>query len=883
MRINLIRFLIILCTANVYCQSISGVVRDSDGLLLKNILVVLKKSKVDTQILAFTKTDEQGNFSFNIADLAAKIFFIEVRLNNYETSIAELDLITHTPTQKLEITLLKNNVNQLKEIIIKSKIPKFKIATDTISYKVDAYSDGTEVKIDEVIKKLPGIDVNNTTGEITYKGKSIETVTLDGDNLFGFNYTIGTRNISKNIVDKIETIDNYNANPLLKGIEGGGKVSLNLKLKKNKTNFATDFAIGSGLFNSLNSAYSNNATGLLTSNKSKSFTVLAHNNIGLNKSPFDYYGVSVNAEQRKERNFFAKKNIGEEIFANGLEVQRANINNQYFANNNTLFKISSKLNIKLNLYFLRDNLVSNQLTKNDYQINNINFKTIDSTFISKKPQQLRSDLELRYIISSESLLEYNIRIKKEQIETGSSLVQNRADKIETFLKTDDVYLKHNITFTKRLSKTAAFQSSILQSLNDIPQNLNINAFNGSTALRPIDQFSRYKKHYIQGVMSLLQSKKANKYSFSAGINYDDNLFLSDLKISDLSTSVNLTRFLALNFFSDCSYTFTSKKFSVSTTGTVRFLKQKLDQNTNSEINQKSSYLFEPALSVKYLINKKSSVNFDASITNKTQAESFFFNNQVIVNNRSSISNSPDLNLSQIQLFNVNYEINDLNNQFEFLAKFDYQRTKGNIFNNQVINEQNIQNRYFFLSNSVSNSSFYCKIVKYIPVFNSTLKLTNMYSQFSLFNVVNNSALRPNKNQSNITAFFWKTAFEKMFNFENTVVLENISSTAQNQRLFLNNAFSENFKIIFSAQKKWFITTSIEYFLPDIKNKNNNYFFTDLSVTRNLNKMKSRISLNIRNISNEQRFNQIQTSELAQTSFSSNILPRYFMLDYIWNF
>ena len=87
---------------------------------------------------------------------------------------------------------------------------------DTTSFNVSAYKDGTERKIQDIIKKLPGVQLNEKTGEIKYKGNSIETVTLDGDDLFGYDYTIGTKNINVDMVDKVQAIENYTKKSTLK-------------------------------------------------------------------------------------------------------------------------------------------------------------------------------------------------------------------------------------------------------------------------------------------------------------------------------------------------------------------------------------------------------------------------------------------------------------------------------------------------------------------------------------------------------------------------------------------------------------------------------------------------------------------------------------------
>lgn len=158
--------------------------------------------------------------------------FIEVKAEGYYELTVTIDKPEKEKTYSYNFMLIKIKEYELEEVIIRGKKRPFEIKKDTISYSVSEYIDGSERKVEEVISKLPGVDVNEQTGEIRYKGKTVETVTLDGDNLFGFNYTLGTKNINVDMVEQIEAIDNYTENPLLKGIEQGGKVSLNLKLKK---------------------------------------------------------------------------------------------------------------------------------------------------------------------------------------------------------------------------------------------------------------------------------------------------------------------------------------------------------------------------------------------------------------------------------------------------------------------------------------------------------------------------------------------------------------------------------------------------------------------------------------------------------------------------
>lgn len=242
-------------------------------------------------------------------------------------------------TYNIDFTLSKERVKVLKEVVITSNKKPFIIKQDTVKYNVSTYRDGSERKIEDIIKKMPGIEVNEKSGEIKYKGKSIENGQLEGDDLFGSNYALGTKNISVDMVEQVQAIENYSAYPLLKGIENGDKVALNLKLKKGKMDFSGNADYGSGFFSDNEQAYNIGTNILGISKNYKSFGTLSYNNVGTNDTLFDYFGFNFSTEQVKERNFFAKKLIPETIFTTPLYDNRANINNSIFGNYNSIFKL----------------------------------------------------------------------------------------------------------------------------------------------------------------------------------------------------------------------------------------------------------------------------------------------------------------------------------------------------------------------------------------------------------------------------------------------------------------------------------------------------------------------------------------------------------------
>ncbi|HFK5504754.1 TPA: hypothetical protein ACG0AG_003482, partial [Elizabethkingia anophelis] len=379
-----IYFTLLFFSYNLYfSQTITGNIKDS--ISKENVFanVVIKDTKKSNDISEFTVT-KNGNYKIQVSKFYKRIV-LEVNALGYSSITHIIEAPEKDKIYNLNFFLKKEQIKNIKEIILTSNKKKFSIKEDTIKYNVSAYRDGSERKIEEIIKKLPGIQVNEKSGEIKYKGKSIETVQLEGDDLFGSNYSLGTKNINVDMVEQVQAIENYSANPLLKGIENGDKVALNLKLKKGRLDLSGNTEYGSGFSSDNKQIYNIGANILGVSKNYKSFGTFSYNNVGINNSPFDYFGFNYNTEQIKERDFFAKKLIPESIFTSSLDDSRANINNAIFGNYNSIFKIGKKASLKLNLYYTQDKILQTQFFQNNILTGDGTFSTSDLYQTQKKP------------------------------------------------------------------------------------------------------------------------------------------------------------------------------------------------------------------------------------------------------------------------------------------------------------------------------------------------------------------------------------------------------------------------------------------------------------------------------------------------------------------
>ena len=86
-------------------------------------------------------------------------------------------------------------------------LPGFEIPVtiqgDTIVYNTDSFVSGTEKKLADVIKKLPGLEINDE-GEIEAEGKKVGKIMVNGKDFFDGDTKLATKNIPANAISKVE-------------------------------------------------------------------------------------------------------------------------------------------------------------------------------------------------------------------------------------------------------------------------------------------------------------------------------------------------------------------------------------------------------------------------------------------------------------------------------------------------------------------------------------------------------------------------------------------------------------------------------------------------------------------------------------------------------
>lgn len=204
--------------------SLSGFVLDSRGETLPGVIVKLKSPAGAT--VAFCSSNGEGRFTLKTLKNVGEDFKVTFSMIGFKEKIIGVS----TVAEGMKV-VMNEAPKELKEVIVRR--PPISQLGDTLTYDVGAFKSATDRNIEDIIKKLPGIEVSSGGG-ITYNGEPINRFYIEGLDLVSRNYTLATRNISPDDIQSINVYENHQPKRILQGIEHSDRAAINLKMKKNR-------------------------------------------------------------------------------------------------------------------------------------------------------------------------------------------------------------------------------------------------------------------------------------------------------------------------------------------------------------------------------------------------------------------------------------------------------------------------------------------------------------------------------------------------------------------------------------------------------------------------------------------------------------------------
>ena len=222
----------ILIASNFYVNAqvrVEGVVRDSIGapLELANVIAINQATKA---MQGYAITNLEGQYKINVEPNT--IYTLMVSYIGMRTDQSTLE--TGTSDIQKNFTLFNDNSLDAVELVYEMPVT---VRGDTLVYNADSFKTGSERKLEDILKNLPGVEITED-GQIEVEGKAVTKLMVDGKDFFDGDTKLASKNIPANAVDKVQVLKNFSEVRQLSGVTNNqDNIALNIKLKEGKKNF----------------------------------------------------------------------------------------------------------------------------------------------------------------------------------------------------------------------------------------------------------------------------------------------------------------------------------------------------------------------------------------------------------------------------------------------------------------------------------------------------------------------------------------------------------------------------------------------------------------------------------------------------------------------
>lgn len=233
---NFLFFIVFVYGVSGQTITLKGTVKDSlqNSLAYANIIA---KPTNTSKNLKFAITDDTGCYKLSLSkndSYTILISYLGYRSINFKVVALE----------NLEKNIVLIEIpDQLEEVIVEMPVI---VKDDTITFNTKKFVTGEERKLKNVLKKIPGVEVNRN-GSVFVQGKKVTKMLVEGKMFFGGGSKLAVENIPANAINKIQVIDNYSEVSFLKNLTDGDELAMNILLEKDKKKFAFgDAEVGKG-------------------------------------------------------------------------------------------------------------------------------------------------------------------------------------------------------------------------------------------------------------------------------------------------------------------------------------------------------------------------------------------------------------------------------------------------------------------------------------------------------------------------------------------------------------------------------------------------------------------------------------------------------------
>ena len=183
----------------------------------------------DSTFVGGTVSNERGNFYIEAPSNGT--FRLKISSVGYQTIEREI-ILRRYQGQDLGPLLMSTDAVMLKETVVTGRAAQVIAKKDTLVYNPDAYRTPEGSPIEELIKRMPGAEVDED-GNITINGKQVKKILLDGKEFMLGDTEAALKNLPVSIIQSVKFYDQQSDQSRITGIDDGEKETvLDFTIKK---------------------------------------------------------------------------------------------------------------------------------------------------------------------------------------------------------------------------------------------------------------------------------------------------------------------------------------------------------------------------------------------------------------------------------------------------------------------------------------------------------------------------------------------------------------------------------------------------------------------------------------------------------------------------
>jgi hypothetical protein len=877
---------------------ISGTLFSADENLPLEAATVHVETIQDSTLVTYSITERDGSFV-----LEDKTGYNE--LNLFVSYVGYQTLKKKISLTNPEVNLGKINLevsNALNEVVIKTAAP-VTIKKDTLEFNVKSFKTQKDATVEDLLKKLPGVEIDSE-GKIKINGKDVNKILVNGKPFFGNDPTITTKNLTKEIIEKVQIVDTKTKSEAYAGEDGDTQnktINLTIKEENNKGVFGR-VAAGAGTdkrweFAGLFNRFDND----------QRISVLAGGN-NINSPGFSFGEIS-KMFGRGSSSFSSNGTftIDGRSFGGGQGIttsknaganyadkvgEKGDISGDYFySNSNSVDATSSQRQTFLTNGTFFSNTDSNSNNDTQSHVANLDYEVkIDTTlFLNVRPSFSYSTSQTTYASNQSSL-------------NANRTLTNQST-VNSFVDNESKSFKNRMELTKKIGAKGAYVKAEIN--NDIStfngeDTLNSNTlFFGSSPDVVRDQFTeedRESNNYetkLSGSIPLVKDKWYFNLEYGFQKNEDENVKstfdrnLNNAFNPDLSTDFEYTD---TRNSPGASIRFKSEKFN--TTLGVNYVFRTLENVDNLRLTaiNRDFEAVEIDYYFNYNLSKKANIYFNYGLDNNppslTQLQPF----NDVSNPLNTIVGNPNLEPTNSHRMYLGYNAYDWKERSGFYTYSGITLTENNIVPRTIVDPitlkrtttyDNVNGNY----NGYAGGS-YSKTIK-IDSLQSIRFRGGLYGNFNKNVNFNNNIQYSSKNISYSPNIGFEYSYLKLFEIKSRYTLSLTNNTYDIEAFEDINFTVHRLEIetatFFPKKFEWRNDVNYTYNTNIADGFQKSAVFWNSSLSYAVLKDKGLVTLKVYDLLNQNTNATRRASQDYIEDRQSTVLTQYFMLNFSWKF